>query len=143
MREQTFTLSDSASESLPAERAAFIRRTYTHLAVALLLFTGLEFYMVNSPFAEELAISMTGGMSWLLVLALFIGVSYIANTGIIRKFGTDAIPWLGIIYNRRSHCVFTTLIHSQQLCWWKRPDSDRWIDDPPFSDRYHRHRFHN
>ena len=79
MREQTFTLSDSASESLPAERAAFIRRTYTHLAVALLLFTGLEFYMVNSPFAEELAISMTGGMSWLLVLALFMGVSYIAN----------------------------------------------------------------
>ena len=78
MREQTFTLSDSASESLPAERAAFIRRTYTHLAVALLLFTGLEFYMVNSPFAEELAISMTGGMSWLLVLALS-WRSYIAN----------------------------------------------------------------
>ena len=37
----------------PADaRTAFIRRTYLHLAGALLLFTGLEFVLVNSPFAE-------------------------------------------------------------------------------------------
>ena len=58
MREQTFSLSDSAANSLPVERAAFIRRTYSHLAVALLLFTGLEYYLVNAPFAAKLAASM-------------------------------------------------------------------------------------
>ena len=39
MQEQTFSL--SAADSPAAERAAFIRKTYAHLAGALLAFTGL------------------------------------------------------------------------------------------------------
>ena len=95
MREQTFSLSDSAANSLPAERAAFIRRTYSHLAVALLLFTGLEYYLVNAPFAAKLAASMTGGMSWLIVLGLFMGVSYIANK-LALSGGSEQIQYLGL-----------------------------------------------
>ena len=44
MKEQVYTLEDSAARSLPSERAAFIRRTYAHLAVALIAFIGLEYY---------------------------------------------------------------------------------------------------
>jgi FtsH-binding integral membrane protein len=95
MREQTFSLSDSAANSLPAERAAFIRRTYSHLAVALLLFTGLEYYLVHAPFAAKLASSMTGGMSWLVVLGLFMGVSYIANKLAISG-GSEQMQYLGL-----------------------------------------------
>ena len=95
MKEQTFSLSDSAANCLPAERAAFIRRTYSHLAVALLLFTGLEYYLVNAPFAAQLALSMTGGMSWLLVLGLFMGVSYIANK-LALSGGSEQMQYLGL-----------------------------------------------
>ena len=95
MREQTFSLSDSAANSLPVERAAFIRRTYFHLAVALLLFTGLEYYLVNAPFAANLAASMTGGMSWLIVLGLFMAVSYIANK-LALSGGSEQMQYLGL-----------------------------------------------
>ena len=95
MKEQTFSLSDSAANSLPAERAAFIRRTYSHLAVALLLFTGLEYYLVNAPFAAKLATSMTGGMGWLIVLGLFMGVSYIANK-LALSGGSEQMQYLGL-----------------------------------------------
>jgi FtsH-binding integral membrane protein len=95
MREQTFSLSDSVANSLPAERAAFIRRTYAHLAVALLLFTGLEYYLVNAPFAASLAASMTNGMSWFVVLGLFMGVSYIANK-LAFSGSSEQMQYLGL-----------------------------------------------
>ena len=78
MREQVYNL-QSAADSSASERAGFIRRTYVHLAVAILGFIAVEYYLVHSPFAAKLASSMTSGMSWLIVLGLFMGVSYIAN----------------------------------------------------------------
>jgi FtsH-binding integral membrane protein len=67
------------ANSPASERAAFIRRTYAHLAVALLGFIAVEYYLVHSSFAASLVTSMLGGMSWLIVLGLFMGVSYLAN----------------------------------------------------------------
>ena len=78
MREQVYDL-QSAADSSASERAGFIRRTYGHLAIAILGFIAVEYYLVHSPFAAKLASSMTSGMSWLIVLGLFMGVSYIAN----------------------------------------------------------------
>ena len=95
MNEQTFSLSDSAANSIPADRAAFIRRAYSHLAVALLLFTGLEYYLVHAPFAAKLASTMTGGMSWLIVLGLFMGVSYIANK-LATSGSSQQMQYLGL-----------------------------------------------
>jgi FtsH-binding integral membrane protein len=95
MKEQTFSLSDSAANSIPADRAAFIRRTYSHLAVALLLFTGFEYYLVHAPFAAKLASSMTGGMSWMIVLGLFMGVSYVANK-LATSGGSEQMQYLGL-----------------------------------------------
>ncbi len=60
-------------------RAHFIKRTYTHLAFAILAFAGLEYVLVNSSLAPAMAKAMTGGMSWLLVLGAFMFVSYIAD----------------------------------------------------------------
>lgn len=56
MREKVFNLSDSVANSSATERAAFIRRTYGHLAVAILGFIGLEYYLVHSPFAAKISI---------------------------------------------------------------------------------------
>ncbi len=60
-------------------RVQFIKRTYTHLAFAILAFAGLEFVLVHSVLAPMMLQMMGGGMSWLLVLGAFMFVSYIAN----------------------------------------------------------------
>ena len=78
MKEQVYDL-QSVANSPASERAAFIRRTYAHLAVALLGFIAVEYYLVHYSFAASLVSSMLGGMSWLIVLGLFMGVSYLAN----------------------------------------------------------------
>ena len=75
MKEQVYDL-QSVAKSSASERASFIRRTYAHLAVAILGFIAIEYYLVNSPFAAKLASSMTGGMSWLIVLGQLSHTTY-------------------------------------------------------------------
>ena len=93
MQEQTFSL--SAADSPAAERAAFIRKTYAHLAGALLAFTGLEYYLVNAPFAQKLAMTMTSGFSWLIVLAAFMGVGYVADR-LAHSQSSEGMQYLGL-----------------------------------------------
>ena len=93
MQEQTFSL--SAADSPAVERAAFIRKTYAHLAVALLAFTGLEYYLVNAPFAQKLAMTMTGGYSWLIVPAVFMGVGYVADR-LAHSQSSEGMQYLGL-----------------------------------------------
>jgi FtsH-binding integral membrane protein len=70
----------SAADAEPDVRAAFIRRTYLHLAGAILAFVALEFLLMSSPIAEPLVRTMLGGRwAWLIVLGAFMGVSMLAN----------------------------------------------------------------
>jgi FtsH-binding integral membrane protein len=70
----TFTAADAS----PDVRAAFIRRTYQHLAMAILAFVALEFVLFKTGIADVLARVMLG-YSWLLVLGAFMVVSWIAE----------------------------------------------------------------
>ncbi len=68
------------AEVTSAERATFIKRTYTHLALAILAFIGLEFLLLSSPWAEQMTTTMLGSrLSWLIVLGAFMAVSWIAD----------------------------------------------------------------
>lgn len=70
----------SVSEALPEERASFIRKTYAHLAGAILLFVLMETYLVSSGAGEAITRTMLGGSySWLIVLGAFMGVSMLAQ----------------------------------------------------------------
>lgn len=60
------------------DRSQFINRTYMHLLGAIFLFAGVEFWLFQTPFAEQLAIFMLA-KSWLAVLGAFIFVSWIAS----------------------------------------------------------------
>lgn len=60
-------------------RTQFIKRTYTHLAFAIVAFALLEVALVNSPLAPAMTQAMGGGLSWLVVLGAFMFVSYLAN----------------------------------------------------------------
>ena len=67
------------ASALPEERARFIRRTYAHLAFAVLAFLALEYVLLSLPGVERLATLMTQGFNWLLVLGLFMVVSLVAD----------------------------------------------------------------
>ena len=81
MQDFTTTFGNSAAEAAPVERAAFIRRTYTLLAVAILAFIAVEGLLFMSGAATAIAslLFSGGSMGWLVVLGLFMGVSYLAN----------------------------------------------------------------
>ena len=60
-------------------RAQFIRKTYAHVAGAILVFAAIEAALLQIPAAREFALSMVGGFSWLIVLGAFMAVSWIAE----------------------------------------------------------------
>jgi FtsH-binding integral membrane protein len=78
METYTNTFGQSAANAAPELRASFIRKTYLHLAGAILAFILLETYLFTSGAAEMIARTMSG-VSWFLVLALFMGVSFLAS----------------------------------------------------------------
>src|SRR5688500_2438626 len=67
----------SAAE--PSARATFVRRVYLHLALAVLAFAAIEWFLLQIDAAEDLARRMTDGVNWLLVLLLFTVVSNVAD----------------------------------------------------------------
>jgi FtsH-binding integral membrane protein len=95
MKEQVYSL-QSAADSSVAARSAFIRRTYLHVAGAIAIFALLEAWLINSSLAEPLIGMMLGSQfSWLLVLGLFMGVSYIADK-FAHSQTSEGMQYLGL-----------------------------------------------
>jgi uncharacterized protein len=69
-------------ESLAVERAAFIRRTYAHLAGAILAFIAIQFVFFSiKGFDDAIWATLAGSpYSWLFVLGGFMLVGYIARS---------------------------------------------------------------
>ena len=67
------------AEAPASERSAFIKNTYLHLAGAIGAFALACSLLLSIPGVERLAISMTSGFMWLVVLGAFMGVSYLAD----------------------------------------------------------------
>lgn len=61
------------------DRSQFINRTYGHLLGAIFLFAGIEYWLFQTPYAEQMAVFMLQ-KSWLAVLGAFIVVSWIASS---------------------------------------------------------------
>ncbi len=81
MNEYTTSFGNSAAEALPAERARFIRKTYLLLAAAILAFVVVEsaLWVSGAAYAILSVLTLGGSMGWLVVLAAFMGISYLAN----------------------------------------------------------------
>src|SRR5262245_47480525 len=85
-----------AAEAAAGERAAFIRRTYGHLAGAILAFVAVEMALLQLPGIEDLVGAMVGGrFSWLIVLGAFIGVSWLAESW-ARSDTSVGLQYLGL-----------------------------------------------
>lgn len=59
-------------------RGQFIRKTYGHVAGALVAFVLLETLLLSTPFAANLATSMLSNW-WIIVLLLFFGATWVAE----------------------------------------------------------------
>jgi uncharacterized protein len=70
-----------AARAEASERVAFVRRTYAHLAGAILAFVALETLLLQVIDVQRtlLPLMARSGMSWLVVLLAFTAVSWIAN----------------------------------------------------------------
>jgi FtsH-binding integral membrane protein len=70
----------TAADATVDERAAFLIKTYLHLAGAVFAFVALEAALFVSGVAHALVPYMLGGRgSWFVVLAVFIGVNWVAD----------------------------------------------------------------
>ncbi|WP_430614973.1 Bax inhibitor-1/YccA family protein [Flavobacterium sp. JP2137] len=61
------------------ERAAFYRKTYTHLALGVLAFIALESLLLKVDPLVEFMLSMTQGYLWLLLLGGFMAITWVAQ----------------------------------------------------------------
>ena len=69
----------TVAEAQPTERAAFIRNTYLHLAMAVMALIAVEAVLLQIPAMRTLAMNMIGGYMWLVVIGLFMFVSHMAT----------------------------------------------------------------
>jgi FtsH-binding integral membrane protein len=95
---------------MPAERASFIRKTYAHVALALLVFAGLVSVLINTDTAQSLAMTMTGGWNWLIVLGAFMGVSWLAQSW-ARSTTSKPMQYMGLtLYTVAQSIIFLPLL---------------------------------
>lgn len=102
----------SAADAAPADRAAFIRKTYMLLAAAILAFIAVEagLFMTGTATLIAYGVFSTGGIGWLAVLALFMGISYLANKWAVSESST-AVQYFGLgVYIVAEALIFVPLI---------------------------------
>jgi FtsH-binding integral membrane protein len=103
-----------AANALPAERVAFIRRTYLHVAGAILVFTGLETLLLGTSLGEQFIHTMfaRGGSGAMLVLMLlFIGGGYLAQYW-AHAATTRAMQYAGLgLYVLLEVAIFLPLLY--------------------------------
>ena len=102
----------TAEQASPEARAAFIRRTYQHLAMAILAFMGLEFVIFKTGMAEAMTRTMLGGkFSWLVVLGAFMIVSWVAEKWAHASVSRGA-QYLGLgLYVVAEAIIFVPLLY--------------------------------
>lgn len=75
VREASIPVSQ-ASEDV---RAEFIRKTYLHVALAVLGFIAVEAAFLNTPFIVQIGLKLTQGWLWLIMLGGFMFVTNLAT----------------------------------------------------------------
>ena len=99
-----------AANARPEARAQFIRRTYAHLAFAVLGFLALEYVLLSLPGIGNLAELMTGGFNWLIVLGLFMVVSFVADR-MARSSVSREVQYAGLaLYVVAQAVIFVPLL---------------------------------
>jgi len=99
MEDFTTTYGNSVAEAAPADRATFIRRTYTLLAVAILAFIAVEAIFFATGIGQAIAsvIFLGGRLGWLAVLGGFMLISWLSNKWAVSETST-AVQYAGLAF---------------------------------------------
>ncbi|HKL22612.1 MAG TPA: Bax inhibitor-1 family protein [Tichowtungia sp.] len=102
-------------------RAAFIRKTYAHLAGALALFAGLEYLLITSPLGEQIAgFVFSARYGFLMLLGGFILTGWLAR-GFAQRIDSPAAQYAGLIlYVLAQAVIFVPLIY--MAVFYSSPD---------------------
>src|SRR5438045_169023 len=86
-----------AARAMPSERAVFIRKTYAHLAMAVLAFIGLEYVLLASPLGESIFahIIQAGKAGMLGLIVAFIAAGYAAQA-MARSRSSVGLQYAGL-----------------------------------------------
>ena len=109
--------SDAVVSELPGEaRAGFIRRSYVHVAGALAAFAMLISFFLSLGWGETaLQLLATSRWSWLIVLAAFMAVSFVANNW-AHSGASRELQYAGLgLYVVAEAIIFLPLIAMAQL----------------------------
>jgi FtsH-binding integral membrane protein len=111
---QPYPMAPAVARAQASERAAFIRRTYAHLAGAIAVFVGLEFVLLGPLKAtvEPLIYRMVATQyGWLVVLGLFMAVGWIADKW-ARSAASQAMQYAGLgLYVVAEAIIFLPLLY--------------------------------
>jgi len=100
----------TVADASAVDRAAFIRRTYLHLAGAILAFIGLEAWFLSTPAMLDFAHSMITGRSWLIVLLAFMAVSWVADK-LARSEAGPGMQYVGLgLYTVAEAVIFLPIL---------------------------------
>ena len=107
-----------AVETSGSARATFIRRTYAHLAGAILAFVAIEAMIfgvlrpaMGTGFDQIMASMFMSPFSWLIVMVAFIGVSYLANYWAFNG-GSPALQYAGLsLYVVAEALIFVPILY--------------------------------
>lgn len=102
---------EPAALAQPTDRAVFIRRTYAHLAGAILAFVGLEAVLLHIFKPEQVfGVLNQSPYSWLLVLGAFMAASWLAQYW-ARSQTSVALQYLGLgLYVVAEAVIFLPLL---------------------------------
>ncbi len=104
----------AVASAAASERAAFIRRTYGHVAGAILAFVGIEAALFASGAADQLVQQLffgTGRMAWLVLLGLFIVGGYAAQM-MARSATSKLVQYAGLaLYVGLEGAIFLPLLY--------------------------------
>jgi FtsH-binding integral membrane protein len=94
------------------ERAAFVRRTYAHLAGAVAMFILLEYFFINSTPLPRIMLNFIGGnqYGWLMILGAFVLLGWLGRN-MASKADSIASQYLGLgIYVVGEAIIFVPIL---------------------------------
>jgi len=94
----TFSVPETRSVAFaaPTERATFIRRTYAHLAGAVLLFVGVEAALLQTSLGESMMHFIRANRyGWLMILGGFILAGWLASS-LATNIQSPGMQYLGL-----------------------------------------------
>lgn len=102
----------SVARAEPDARAAFIRRTYIHLAGAIAVFVGLETVLLRSALAPAMLRFIEGNQyGWLMILGAFILSGWLAR-GLAVRANSPGVQYAGLaLFVSAEAVIFVPLLY--------------------------------